>query len=233
MLVNAFRVTYTKLKVIYLLIFLVELFLLFLLSQTLIRSLGYFFFKIVRSEKIVIQLISLLFLPGVALHELTHFLMAAVLFVPVGEIDLLPKINEENVQLGSVAIGKTDIFRRFLIGIAPIIIGTALIIGVPYYLFTSNLLTKFYIVAVLYLIFEVGNTMFSSKRDLEGALELLIVIALIFWGLHFSGFSFPSFLIQITSSVHFINFLRTINLFLLIPLVLDMVVVTFTKIVIR
>lgn len=181
----------------------------------------------------MIQLISLLFLPGVALHELTHLIMASVLLVPVGEIDLLPKITDENVQLGSVAIGKTDIFRRLLIGIAPIIIGTALIIGVPYYLFTSNLLTKFYIATVLYLIFEIGNTMFSSKKDLEGALELLIAIALIFGGLHFAGFSFPSLLTQITSSIHFINFLRTINLFLLIPLVLDMVVVALVKILVR
>lgn len=162
------------------LIFFLELFLLFLLSRLVQKNLSQFLFLITGSIKWTIAILSLLFLPGTILHELAHFFFAAVLLVPVGKMEFIPKLHGESVKLGSVSIGQTDPFRRILIGIAPFLIGT-LVILFTLYLSEKNILWKnsWAVAGVFYILFEVGNTMFSSKKDLEGASLILVLVALL------------------------------------------------------
>lgn len=160
-------------------IFASELILLFILSQSLTKALSAWFYHIFKHHNIVIHLLSVLFLPGVILHELSHLLMASMLFVPTGEIEFLPEIRGDEVKMGSVSIAQTDPFRRFLIGVAPLLGG----LGILFLLFLFFLPTLTFVswqaVVLLYAVFEISNTMFSSRKDMEGALGLLVFLAVI------------------------------------------------------
>lgn len=150
-------------------IILAEIGVLFLLSRQLTRAISSF---------LSIQLLSFLLLPGIIIHELAHLLTAAVLLVPVGEIEFLPKVREGSVKLGSVAIGKTDPVRRALIGLAPVAVGISLLWAVSaFYSQTQYELWTWQTVALIYIVFEVGNTMFSSMKDLEGLIETVLAAA--------------------------------------------------------
>lgn len=166
-----------------------ELLFLFLLSKILIVDLGRLLFRITRSRKWSIYLLSFLFLPGTAVHEMAHVFMAEVLRVPVGDIELAPKLEGKSIRLGSVPVGEADPLRMFLIGAAPAMAGTILII------FALALLGKLGFLDIWwgkllggYIVFEIGNTMFASKRDMEGALELVMVMTLVLGFLYFAGF---------------------------------------------
>src|SRR5438105_14179391 len=119
--------------------FFAELFALFLLSRVLTRLLSVFFHRITRSQTITIYLIALLFFPGTLIHELAHFFMARLLFVPVANMEFIPKLNGSTVKLGSVSIARTDPIRRLLIGMAPFFIGTSILLGVLFLATRNNL----------------------------------------------------------------------------------------------
>lgn len=159
-------------------IFLVELALLFSLSQSLTKALSVWFHALLKSQTMVIQLLALLFLPGVIVHELSHLLTASILFVPTGEIEFLPEIHGDEVKMGSVSIAKTDPFRRFLIGVAPLLVGLGTLVLLFWYFLPTMTLFSWQTALLVYAVFEVSNTMFSSRKDMEGAIGLLILCLL-------------------------------------------------------
>lgn len=86
------------------------------------------FFLITRRVDVSLILVSILFLPGVVLHEVSHYLTAAMLGVPTGKFSLIPRpIRNGRLQLGFVETAKTDIVRDALIGVAPLIAGSIFI----------------------------------------------------------------------------------------------------------
>ena len=161
----------------YLLLFLIEFAIIFFLSRKLSACLSQFFLKFTRSKKITIYLLSFLFLPGVIIHELGHWVVANILFVKTGEIEFIPQIHGDKLKLGSVAVAHTDPIRRFFIGVAPIIIGLLVIAG--FYVFLSprfELQPSWKDILFVYLLFEIGNTMYSSSKDMEGAIGFFAII---------------------------------------------------------
>lgn len=184
-----------------LLVFFLEIGMLFFLSRALTEILSSVLLRISRSQTTTIQLLSFLFLPGVIIHELSHLLVAGVLFVPVGEIEFFPKVTEGGVKLGSVAIGKTDPLRRAAVGLAPILVGIMLLLGFASFYFSYAYETfSLPTLLLFYGSFQIGNTMFSSAKDIEGLLEVLFVFgffALAFYiftllsGFHLTLSSFP------------------------------------------
>lgn len=93
-------------------------------QRSLHREIQGVFLLITRRADISVALFSLLFFPGVFVHEASHFLMSRVLGVPTGRVSLLPRPMENGrLQLGYVETGHTDIFRDALIGMAPLITG--------------------------------------------------------------------------------------------------------------
>lgn len=207
--------------------FFLELAALFLLSRTLTRVLSYFFYRVSHSQHVTITAIALLFFPGTLLHELAHALMAGLLGVPVGEIEFMPKIQGEHVKLGSVQIGQTDPIRRFFIGAAPFIIGTLILVGILFYTVQNHFFGNYFLIILVgYLVFEIGNTMFSSRKDMEGALELfgtIIVLLIVFYllGIRLPAINPNSILGQPLVEEVF----KQGSLFILVPLVLDTVVI--------
>jgi hypothetical protein len=168
---------------------------------------------------------AILFLPGTILHEVAHYLTAHILFVPTGKMELIPEMQDHStVKLGSVQIAKTDPFRRALIGFAPFFYGVGVILLVLWYVYSSNLLTYTPILIIAgYIIFEVGNTMFSSKKDLEGTLELLIALAVIVGILYFVGIRVPGSIFTSLFTDQVVTFLMLCCQFILVPLGIDVV----------
>ncbi len=135
---------------------------------------------------LVKKLYFLLFFPGVLIHEVSHLFMAGILFVPTGEISVFP----EDEKMGSVQVAKTDPIRQALIGVAPTIIGTAIILaifqivlGLPSKILNLNDL--FYLInngknlLFIYFIFAINNTMFTSESDRRSWLGLFVLLILI------------------------------------------------------
>lgn len=138
-------------------------------------------------------------LPGVVVHELSHWLMAKVLFVRVSWPKLGPvrKGRGGRVSLGSVRVGKADRFREGLIGVAPLLGGTAVILlighrvlGVGELVERMGLLdglgqmtqvADFWL--WLYLVFSVANAMMPSEADMATVRPVLVFLGIVAAGL--------------------------------------------------
>jgi len=92
------------------------------------RQIQTVFLLITHSPTATIVIFSLLFLPGVFLHELSHYLMAKVLRVPTGRFTIIPRVvGDGTLVMGSVEVAQVDFIRNTLIGAAPLLTGGALV----------------------------------------------------------------------------------------------------------
>ena len=177
---------------LYLLIIILEIIVLLLFARIIPSLLVQIFYFFTRSHKWSIWLLSIIVLPGTLVHELAHLLTAGGLLVSVGEISLLPEIREGGVKLGHVEIQKTDFFRRALIGFAPVFFGIAILVGGIWFandrFFQQGNYPIWLILILFYSVVVIGNTMFSSKKDLEGTLGFVVLFISIFGALYLLGF---------------------------------------------
>ena len=161
---------------------------------------------ITRRVDLSVVLYSLLFFPGVVLHETSHYIMARLLRVPTGRISLIPQTTSDGkLQMGSVETNQTDWFRDAAIGMAPLITGGMAVAYIG--LMKLGLLELWHVAQELgtstaweaasafytsadfwlwfYLAFAIGSTMFPSSSDrrawlpVVGTLLLLLTVALI------------------------------------------------------
>jgi hypothetical protein len=209
----------------YLILFLLQLGIIYFLSRRLNQLVYQFFYKITRNNKISIYLYALLFAPGTFIHEISHLLIALVLFVPVGRISITPKILKKGVRLGSVTIAKTDPIRRFAVGFAPFIAGVITIIGSLYLVLSWNLITNWWAISlIVYINFEVSNTMFVSKKDLEGVGAFLLGFACFYFVLIYYGVDVVSYVKSIiTTEVALL--IREANIFISVPILIDFLLI--------
>ena len=83
-----------------------------------------FFLLLTRRPDVSMVLFSLLFFPGIAIHELSHFLVARLLGVRTGSFSLVPRnLGDGRLQLGYVVTASSDVLRDSLIGAAPLLFG--------------------------------------------------------------------------------------------------------------
>lgn len=212
---------------IFVIIFLAELSSLFYFSKLLTTSLAQLFYFLTKSHRATVSLLAAIYLPGTVIHELSHVITAGVLMVHTGEMEFTPQIREDGVKLGSAEIGKTDPIRRALIGVAPVILGSAAIIALLVYfhnLITTHQVSLWAYPVVFYLLFELSNTMFSSPKDLEGTLGVLVIIISFFIAIYLLGFQ------QVFQTINtlFTRFLleptKLAALLMLIPIGVDIIV---------
>lgn len=187
-----------------------------------------FFFFITKNKNISVYLFSLVFLPGTFIHEVSHFIAALFLLVPVGEVKLIPEITPNNlIKMGQVPIAKTDIVRRFLIGIAPFVLGVALLLLTVYFWSVNNQAFIWWKdILTVYIVFEIGNTMFSSKKDMEGAVEMLLVILFLGLIIYATGINIPA-VFTFLPEMFFTNFFKVFadaSGFLVIPVATDLLI---------
>ncbi len=179
---------------LYLLILLVPM---IYLQRFLQREIQAIFLLITRQPEISVALFSLLFLPGVLLHETSHFLMARLLGVRTGRFSIIPKkLEGGRLQLGYVETAKTDFFRDALIGLVPLITGGIFVayagvshlgLNLVWFSLTHARISSFNeaIRSVIgrpdfwlwfYLIFAVSSTMLPSASDRRAWVPLVLAV---------------------------------------------------------
>jgi hypothetical protein len=181
--------------------FLVMLVPLILLQRLLHREIQAVFLILTRDTRLTMGIFSILFLPGVFLHELGHFVMAKILRVRTGKFSIFPQsLPDGRLQLGYVETARSDVVRDSLIGAAPLIVGTLFIAYVALYHLQMRVLwdtfrngqfdlfwlgvralphtPDFYL--WFYLAFAVSSTMMPSESDRHAWLELVISVAVLF-----------------------------------------------------
>jgi hypothetical protein len=183
--------------------FMITLLPLVFLQRLLHREIQAVFLILSRSPEFTITFFSVIFLPGVLLHEFSHYLMAVILGVDAPRFSIIPQVlSDGRLQLGYVETDKTDIIRDSLIGAAPLIAGGLCVA----YLSVTRLdliplrdvlrngqLNLFWLGITLlpkvkdfplwfYLVFTISSTMLPSRSDrnawLPLSLTLVVLLAL-------------------------------------------------------
>lgn len=170
---------------------------LLILQRQLHRQLQGVFLILTRRPGVSMALFSLLFFPGVALHEASHFVMAWLLRVPTGRVSLLPRPTRDGkLQMGFVETARADVVRESLIGAAPLLSGGAVVALIGVYqmrllpvgeLLLSGATNQFWqgLAALpaqpdfwlwFYLAFAVSSTMLPSASDRRAWLPLVLVL---------------------------------------------------------
>lgn len=178
-----------------LIILLLEFIVLFVTSRFLFKSIYALLYSVFRSQRVAIFLLSLFFLPGVFVHEMSHMIIAELLQVKTHGIEFIPELSGQSLKMGSVKVEQSDIIRRLLIGIAPVVIGSSFLAvslfvlnNIYSYSQIFSSITSFLVtVGVGFVIFVVTNTMFSSKKDVEGLFEIAIVLLIVILAVYFMG----------------------------------------------
>jgi hypothetical protein len=147
------------------------------------------------------------------------------LHVPVGKLELAPKWEEGQIRLGSVSIAKTDFVRRFMIGVAPLIMGLLIIFGLLAGVLGGDLAQKWWVyLLVSGMIFEVGNMMFVSRKDLERAWEFLLLALVVGVVLvYFEAYWWMGWDTQSVKKAG--EIMRLADIFLLVPIMIDLAIV--------
>ena len=175
------------------LLLIAELILLFFLSQRLTQSLFDLCILLFRARSVAITIITILNFPGTVIHELSHLFTAEVLGVRTGKLTLVPESIQSDpstslgVKAGSVMIAASDPFRRYLIGLAPIVTGLTAISAISYFL--SQQFTPITPLTILYfyLLLAISNAMFSSTEDLKGFLPFIITLGIMAGAAYLAG----------------------------------------------
>lgn len=213
-------------------LFFLELLFLFFISQKTTQSISHFLYKITRSQKITIFFLAFLFLPGTIIHEFSHAIAASITGVRIGKMELMPEYVQGGLRLGSIQVGRADIIRNFFIGIAPFISGTILLLTIMYLVLSFAFFASFGIIVLsLYLVFVIANTMFSSKKDMEGAIEFFILIAVFLLAFYLLGLRLDTINWNFLSVFNHIFKIGTY--YLLVPLGIDLFIITLTTLLFR
>ena len=171
------------------------------LQRLLHREIQAVFLILSRDARLTIVLFQIIFLPGVFLHELSHFLTAKLLRVRTGGFSVIPRaLPNGRLQLGYVETAKSDIVRDSLIGAAPLILGTLFVAYMAIYkldmrvlwdTFRNGQFNLFWLgIRFLptvkdfplwfYLAFTVSSTMMPSESDRHAWLELVVSVGILF-----------------------------------------------------
>jgi hypothetical protein len=169
-----------------------------LLSQRFLhREIQAVLLILTRRADLTIALFSLIFFPGVLLHETSHWVAAKLLGVRTGRFSIFPRpMGKGRLQMGYVETAETDWFRDSLIGAAPLITGGLFVayagiarLGVGQsWIQTIPRDLAATVQAILatysqpdfwlwfYLIFAVSSMMFPSASDRRAWLPIVLII---------------------------------------------------------
>ena len=113
---------------------LAALVLLVFLQISLHREIQAVFLILSRRPGVTQVIFALIFLPGVFLHELSHFLSAKLLGVQTGKFSLIPQAQPNGkLRLGYVETASGGFIRDALIGAAPLVTGSLFVAFVAIY----------------------------------------------------------------------------------------------------
>jgi hypothetical protein len=170
------------------------------LPRLLQREIQLILLMLTRQADLSMALFSLMFLPGVLLHESSHFIMAQILGVNTGKFSIFPRrLDNGQIRLGYVETENTDFFRDSLIGLAPLLTGGAFVALVGVYRLGLQVVWSSVIQGQLsdvisvfisaterpdfwlwfYLIFTVSSTMMPSAADRRAWVPVILGVLLL------------------------------------------------------
>ncbi len=146
----------------------------------------------------------LILLPGIVLHEGSHYLAAKLVGIKTAGFSLRPQAKRGgNIRLGAVKVRKADPFRESWVGLAPLIGGSIAILLLARWQFGFGALPALRPWAViqtlfaslqrpdallwLYLIFCISNAMLPSESDRRAWMSVLLFLGLAAVFLYLSG----------------------------------------------
>lgn len=192
-------------------VFVVEIFFIYFLSRLVLQKAYISLRRIGFGSKMIIGIISFIYLPGTIIHELSHYFMALLLNANPHEVSIFPVIEDKKVRLGHVIYEKKrgEFIRPILIGIAPFFGALAVLWLIIYSRqFPGNEMWKTILFG--YLILTTTANMFSSKQDLVDIGYIVPVGILIFIILYLAPISIPtSYLTQTANAIAY--FVQTIQ----------------------
>ena len=160
-----------------------------------------------RHDQMAMLLNQIVFLPGVILHEVSHWLMARMVGARTISLSIWPARQADgSLRLGYVQTERVDFVREAMIGIAPLLAGSAAVVMIGYsrlavgsletalasgnvyqfFQFFTGQVNTADLLIWLYLLFALSNTMLPSASDwrawpavllLLGALGLVLYVA--------------------------------------------------------
>lgn len=177
----------------------VTLALLVVLSRWATRELGKLGFLLSGDGYATALLTFAVLLPGIVLHEVSHWLMAKVLGLRTGKFRLWPEQRKRSLRLGYVEVEAGGVVRDSLVGLAPLLMGSGLLLYVGYRVFdlggagaawqageTMRGLARFLsglgapdAWLWLYVAFAVSNAMLPSESDRQPWAPLLLFIGIL------------------------------------------------------
>lgn len=156
--------------------------LLWLVQRQLHRHIQGLVLLLTGNDNLAVLVHFMLLLPGVVVHELSHWVAAKLLGLRTGPISLGPvRKRGKQMRFGSVQITRADPVRESLIGLAPLISGTVLVLalagwcldllptqGLPLSAWPGRLVAGLQASDAwlwVYLIFAISNSMLPSASD--------------------------------------------------------------------
>lgn len=156
-------------------------------------------YRLTQSADLAMVALFLLYLPGILIHEASHWLMAKILGLKTGKFRVWPRKRGRHIGMGSVSVSHGGVVADSLVGLAPLIVGSFFVAMVGEQVFQSNFLPTLWqegdwgngLQALLYavtrqedgflwsyLLFAVANAMLPSSSDREPLRSLLLYIVL-------------------------------------------------------
>ena len=206
----------------------------------LVQSLGLLLFNDVRAASLLTFVV---IFPGILIHELSHWGMAWLLGMRPRHLSLWPKMRGRSVEMGSVHMSSGGPLRDSLTGLAPLLVGSLILLLISYQVFEAAALqqawegggfgaawdvfwaTFGFANAWLwaYLVFAVSNAMIPSPSDRQPLLSLLLYA--IAMGLFFYLIGWmPRLVIPSDMVGHMIRALRTLTTAFAFTIALDILI---------
>ncbi len=173
---------------------------LWFMQRVLHREIQIIFLILSRNASFTMGAFAFIFLPGVFLHELSHYLMARILGVRTGRFSLIPRpLPNGKLLLGYVETVRSDYLRDSLVGAAPMIVGSLVVAYLSVYqlklvvlwdTFRNGQMDLFfmglgmlpsvpYFWLWLWLAFVISSSMMPSESDRFAWLPLAMVLGVV------------------------------------------------------
>ena len=152
------------------------------------------------SDSLAMVILFLIYLPGILVHEASHWLVARILGLKTSRFRVWPKYTRNTIGLGSVTVSSGGVVWDSLVGLAPLLIGSALIVLIGEQVFDTQTLAfawrtgrlrdglNFVVTGLAqnpdsllwsYLLFAIANAMMPSASDRAPLKSLGIYVVII------------------------------------------------------
>lgn len=208
---------------------LLQLIIIFITSKYVMHTLFHTFKKYLKSTSVSFYILSILYLPGTALHELSHLITSVILFVTPHKISLIPEISESehgyHVKMGQVHHAQTDPIRGMIIGSAPIFFGFGFFAFINEFNLFPNA-SVWINILLIYLFCSISSSMFSSRQDMKESIIVVPLLILVISILRAKNIDIGTYALSDRS----IEFIKNLNLYIVAATITNLTLSIFLRI---